>query len=144
MKKLIPFFLQIIVLSSIVMAQNNEEKQNITNCALDYIEGWYEGNPNRMANALHLDLAKRIVNTIPETGKSKLNHINAETLIGYTKKGFGRKVPKTERQKDVTILDIYRNVASVKIVARDWIDYLHLAKCDGDWKIINVLWEMKK
>jgi hypothetical protein len=26
---------------------------------------------------------------------------------------------------------------------KDWIDYLHLAKYDGRWKIVNVLWEMK-
>jgi len=31
----------------------------------------------------------------------------------------------------------------VKIVASDWIDYLEEAKVDGDWKIINVLWELK-
>src|SRR5438034_7745133 len=32
---------------------------------------------------------------------------------------------------------------SVKIVASDWIDYLHLAKYDGRWVIVNVLWELK-
>jgi hypothetical protein len=25
----------------------------------------------------------------------------------------------------------------------DWIDYLHLAKVDGRWVIVNVLWELK-
>jgi hypothetical protein len=31
----------------------------------------------------------------------------------------------------------------VKIVANDWIDYLQVAKVDGRWMIVNVLWEMK-
>ena len=35
------------------------------------------------------------------------------------------------------------NAASVKIVAADWVDYLHLAKYNGRWVIVNVLWEMK-
>jgi hypothetical protein len=41
------------------------------------------------------------------------------------------------------ILDVYENAASVKVVASDWIDYLHLAKWNGSWKIVNVLWELK-
>jgi hypothetical protein len=31
----------------------------------------------------------------------------------------------------------------VKIVASDWVDYLQVAKFNGEWKIINVLWELK-
>jgi hypothetical protein len=45
--------------------------------------------------------------------------------------------------KEVTILDRYNNAAVVKIVASDWIDYLEVAKINGEWKIINVLWELK-
>jgi hypothetical protein len=25
-----------------------------------------------------------------------------------------------------------------------WIDYMHMAKWNGQWKIVNVLWELKK
>jgi len=32
----------------------------------------------------------------------------------------------------------------VKIVARDWVDYLHVAKFNGRWVIVNVLWELKQ
>ena len=28
-------------------------------------------------------------------------------------------------------------------MARDWVDYLHIGKVNGEWKIINVLWETK-
>jgi hypothetical protein len=31
----------------------------------------------------------------------------------------------------------------VKIVASEWIDYLEVAKFNGKWKIVNVLWELK-
>ncbi len=24
-----------------------------------------------------------------------------------------------------------------------WIDYLHVARINGQWKIVNVLWELK-
>jgi len=43
----------------------------------------------------------------------------------------------------VTILDVFENAASVKVVASDWIDYLHMAKIQWAVVIINVLWELK-
>jgi Putative lumazine-binding len=45
--------------------------------------------------------------------------------------------------KEVRILDRYNNAAVVKIIASDWIDYLEEAKFRDEWKIINVLWELK-
>ena len=30
------------------------------------------------------------------------------------------------------------------VVASDWIDYLHVAKWNGRWVIVNVLWELKQ
>jgi len=45
------------------------DRDAIKATALDYIEGWYEGNPERMERALHPDLAKRIVMT-NEQGRS--------------------------------------------------------------------------
>ena len=57
--------------------------------------------------------------------------------------GGGTRTPKEKQQKDVTILDRYENTAMVKVVAADWVDYLQIAKFNGEWKIINVLWELK-
>jgi hypothetical protein len=114
----------------------------IRQTALDYIEGWYAGDGDRMARALHPDLAKRMVH--PDgAGKSVLDQMGAEKLVQGTRRGFGKDTPPARQQKDVTILDVFGGAASVKIVASDWIDYLHMARFDGRWVIINVLWELK-
>ena len=115
----------------------------IRQAALDYIEGYYEGNGERMERALHPELAKRIVRTNPESGRSSLGQMSAMTLVQGTRAGGGREIPKDRQQKDVTILDIYRGAVSVKVIAADWIDYLHVAKWNGRWVIVNVLWELK-
>lgn len=143
MKKIILTFLLISISSSFLLAQSDEDKTKIKNCALDYIEGWYEGNPERMERALHPDLAKRVIRPDKETGERKVQHMTAETLIGYTEKAYGKNTPPEKQQKDVTILDVYENIACVKIVAADWIDYLQVGKINDEWKIINVLWELK-
>jgi hypothetical protein len=110
--------------------------------ALDYIEGWYEGSVDRMTRAVHPELVKRIVNT-DEKGISRIDQMGASRLIYNVRGGGGTKTPKDKQQKDITILDRYENVAAVKVVASDWIDYLQLARIDGRWQIVNVLWELK-
>jgi len=118
------------------------DKAAIKQTALDYIEGWYEGNAERMERALHPELAKRIVQTNPQ-GQSRLDQMSAMSLVQGTKRGGGKQTPNEKQQKEVTILDVFENAASVKVVASDWIDYLHIAKFNGHWVIVNVLWELK-
>lgn len=124
-------------------AQADPEAAAIRATALDYIEGFYTGDAARMERALHPELAKRIVTTDPKTGKSTLGQMSAMTLVQRTRDGSGKKIPENRRQEDVTILDRFQEAAVVKIVASDWIDYLEVAKFDGQWKIINVLWALK-
>ena len=119
------------------------DKAAIKQTALDYIEGWYEANAERMERALHPELAKRIIRTNPQNGQSRLDQMSALTLVQGTRRGGGKQTPKDKQQKDVIILDVYGNTASVKIIASDWIDYLHIAKSNGRWVIVNVLWELK-
>ena len=123
-------------------AQSPEDTAGIRQAALDYIESWYEGNPERMERALHPDLAKRIVRRNPN-GESQLDHMTASTLVEGVRKGGGKKTPPEKQQKDITILDVYENVATVKLVASSWIDYLQIAKFNDRWLIVNVLWELK-
>lgn len=125
-----------------LQAQTAADSAAIRATALDYIEGWYAGDAARMERALHPQLAKRIVQR--NDGAVMLEDMTAEQLVGYTRAGGGKRTPAAEQQKDVTILDIFRNAAVVKIVARDWVDYLQIAKWEDDWKIVNVLWEVKE
>jgi len=121
----------------------SRDDEAITKTALDYIEGWYTGDAARMEHALHPELAKRMISTDSNTGRSQFNHMGAMTLVQRTREGIGKKIPPDRQLKDVTILDRFNNAAVVKIVASDWVDYLEVAKFNGDWKIINVLWELK-
>lgn len=124
-------------------AQSAADSAGIRETALNYIEGWYEGNADRMAKAVHGELAKRIVARDPQRAHEFIDNMGATKLIEVTRMGPGKKTPPDKRRKDLTILDIsYGKAASVKVVAADWVDYLHVAKVDGAWKIINVLWEM--
>ena len=135
----------VMLLTSGVTAQekSSDDETAIKATALNYIEGWYEGDAARMESALHPELAKRIILTDPKTGHSQFSHMGAMQLVQNTRRGGGNKTPKEQQLKEITILDRFNNAAVVKIVASTWIDYLEVAKFNGQWKIINVLWELK-
>jgi hypothetical protein len=122
-------------------AQTPADSAAIRQAALDYIDGYYEGSGERMERALHPELAKRIVRT-NASGQSVIQQMSAMTLVLVTRAGGGRNIPAAQRRSDVRILDIYQNAACVRIDAASWVDYLHLAKWNGQWKIVNVLWEV--
>jgi hypothetical protein len=124
-------------------AQSAADSAAIRATALDYVEGWYLGDAARMERALHPELAKRIVNTNPQNGRSSLGSQGALTLVQSTRNGGGRNTPAEQQQKDVVILDIFQNAASVRATMSGWIDYMHLARWNGRWVIVNVLWELK-
>ena len=126
---------------TVLRAQTAADSNAIRQAALDYIEGYYEGDGARMERALHPELAKRIVRT-NDQGRSQLQQVSAMSLVLGTRAGGGKDTPVADRRKDVTIFDIYQNAASAKIHASGWVDYLHLAKWNGRWVIVNVLWEL--
>lgn len=114
----------------------------IRQAALDYIEGWYEGDAERMERAVHPDLAKRIMSRGPD-GRARLGHMTASQLTGATRNGVGTRTPAADRRTDVRILDVFGSAASVRVDAHGWIDYMHLARGDDGWVIVNVLWELR-
>ena len=129
--------------------QKNPDEDNlkadteIKQTVLNYIEAWYRGEPERGNRSLHPELAKRIVKIDPDTGGNRLEMMSASTLYERWQSGDGKKTPKELQIKDVTILDKYGDMASVKLKTGAWVDYMHLAKFNNEWVIINILWELK-
>ena len=50
-----------VVMLKPALGQAPDEKAAIRQAALDYIEGWYEGDAARMDRALHAELVKRAI-----------------------------------------------------------------------------------
>lgn len=120
---------------------SDEDKEAIKKTALDYIEGAYSGDPERMARAVHPELNKVIPSVLQQTGKTMLNYTSAAMLIEGTKAKLGM-LEKDKRDIRVTIFDVQKEIASVEVLSARYYDYLQMAKINGQWKIINVLWKM--
>jgi hypothetical protein len=120
---------------------NAADSAAIRATALDYVDGWYAGDAARMERALHPELAKRIVRTDAQ-GRSALDQMGALALVQGARHGGGQRVPAQRRVREVRILDVHRGAASVRATMSDWVDYMHLARWNGRWVIVNVLWEL--
>jgi hypothetical protein len=120
--------------------QNSEEERaGVEAAALDYIEGAYSGDADRMARAVHPELNKVLLARHRETGMRFLYKMGAGDLIEGTRAGLGL-LDEEERQIEVEIYDLSHDIAQVKVVSAMYIDYLQLARVNEEWKIINVLW----
>ena len=141
--KIITSFALVVLAALPATAQTPADTAGIRQAALDYIEGWYSGNADRMTRALHPELAKRIMNA-DSLGNVWIGQQGASQLIQGARAGFGTRTPADRRRTDVRVLDIFQNAASARIDAGGWIDYLHLVKWQGRWVILNVLWEVRR
>ena len=117
------------------------DKAAIEQTALDYVDGFYAGSAERLDKALHPNLQKVTLRQLPN-GRDMLDFNGAAyNLKEYAASGLAQK-PAAERKIKVTVLEVYQNIATVKIDSADFLDYAHVAKINGEWKIINVLWTM--
>lgn len=117
----------------------------IRRAALDYMQGWYEGNAVRMRRCLHPELAKRTIRRDPQTGEERFRNLTQPRMVELTEQGGGSAdVPAEKRYYEVTVLDVYGDIASARAESYEYIDYLQLARCDDQWLIVNVLWAFNR
>lgn len=113
--------------------------QAIHEAVEDYYGGWYEANAERIQRCLHPDLAKRAIK-LDENGKEYLRHLTKDVMVNATKDGGGRDVSDEKKTWTITILDSYEEIATVKVAAGEYMEYIHLARQAGQWLVVNVLW----
>lgn len=123
----------------------NEQTVNdlaaIRQAALDYMQGWYESDAERMRRSLHTELAKRAILRDAQTGASRFHHLNQQQMVVKTEQSGGSDdVPANKRYYKVSVLDIYEDIACARAESYEYVEYLHLAREEGQWVIVNVLW----
>jgi hypothetical protein len=140
MKKLIVGLLMVISFSGYSQMTDSVA---IRQTLLDYVEGYYNADWQRVTKAVHPELVKRIIMNDSATQSTAISTQGASVLIASAKRN--RKNDSGPAFKaEIFIYDIFKNVALAKVVTNKFpfIDYAQLGKINGEWKIINVLWAM--
>ncbi|HZG54380.1 MAG TPA: nuclear transport factor 2 family protein [Pyrinomonadaceae bacterium] len=142
MKKLFLMMAALVLLPSATFAQGTDaEREAVRQAVLDYVEGIYEVNPARIERSVHPELAKRgfFIKKGETAYSSDVMTFQQLVEVAKTFNKNGR-VPK-DAVKEVVVFDVSDQTASAKLTAVWGIDYIHLAKYDGKWKFVNVLWQ---
>lgn len=122
------------------VAQTAADTAAIHETVLDYVDGWWAGDVDRMERCLHPDLVKRIIVTHEGTGRSLMNSISKSDMVEYTRAGGGSAEIERKGEVEVTVVSIDGGIANVVATSARYVDYLHVAKWNGRWLIVNVLW----
>ena len=122
-------------------AQSDTEKEAVRQAVLDYVEGVYEVAPERIERSVHPELVKRGFYIKKGESAYTFAPMTFAELVNlaktYNKSG---RVPK-DAPKEIVIFDVLDQTAAAKLTAVWGVDYFQLAKYDGKWKIVNILWQ---
>ena len=113
------------------------DREAITAVALDYFEGWLDSDADRLARSLHPDVRKRSVKD-PAAGTLELEELDVLPWLDRVRE---REPQPYSRDVNVEVLGVYDHTATVAVASEPFMDYLHLARFDGRWLIVNVLWQ---
>jgi hypothetical protein len=119
------------------VAERTAARAAIESAVLDYFEGWFDGDVERMERALHPGLAKRSL----EPDGRRLNETTCEWMIDGTARGVGRERDPGERRIEVEVEDVYGTIANVTVRSAVYREYVQLVRTPEGWKIVNTLWE---
>ena len=133
----------IVLLLSLVSATAfaGSDREAVERAVLDYVEAVEQGRPELIERSVHTGLAKfgfyrekpgTEFRVIPMTYDGLV-----ELAADMKKQGY---VPENAKHS-VEIFEVLDQTASVKLTAFWGIDYMHLARYDGKWKIVQVLWQ---
>ena len=131
----------LLVLSVVALAwgstSSSNEKAAVAAVAQNYMDAYYTADSARMQKTLHPGFHKRTLRTV--NGRTEISEDTVQSMMEGVRLGSGREIPPAERVQKIEVLDVYRDAASVKVVTGRWIDYMHLSKLNGEWRVLDVV-----
>ena len=111
----------------------SDDSYNVQATVRNYIEAYYRGDAERMAETLHPHYLKHVIH-----GNIPMREKTSAQMVRDVRTGPS-DVPAAERTEQISVLDIDGGIASAKLVTPHWVDYLTLSKSDGQWRILSVV-----
>ncbi len=116
---------------------SQEDIDAITRAAVDYLKGFVTGDTERHARAYHPECLKRRFGRDEETGVYELIVLPPRVMVDYASTGL---TIEEDCQFDLIIDAVSEDIASVRVYSCNWVDFLHVVKARGEWKLFHVTW----
>ena len=123
-------------------AQTVADSAGVRAAVLDYVEGFYQGDSARLVRSIRPEVVKYGFYIPAKDSVYRGEPMSFAEMNGYANnvKRSGKPAPATA-PKEIEILDVADQTAAAKLTAWWGIDYLQLARYDGRWMIVHVLWQ---
>ncbi len=108
--------------------------------ALDYFEGWYDADLERVDRALHPQLVKRWA---AQAGGENPSVTTKEMMLDFVRRGGGTE-DKTDDPIEVDVIDIHLDIATAVVRSAQYREYLHLLRTPEGWRIVDALWQFTR
>ena len=122
-------------------AQSPSDREAVRQAALDYVEGIYTVDTSRIERSVSKNLTKRGFWREPNDAAYRPESVMTFDQLMKLTAAWNKDGKRDTSIKEVTVLDVLDQTASAKVVAMWGIDYMHLAKYDGRWQIVNIVWQ---
>jgi hypothetical protein len=122
---------------------NEEDHKGVKAAIADYVEGLYQVDSTRIERSVDSTLRKLGYWYNPKDSTYRDNlYMSYNSLVSLAARWNkdGSQVDENSPKK-IEIYDINSKTASAKLTAAWGIDYFHLGKVNGQWKIFNVIWQ---
>ncbi len=149
MKKLFPvaLLLLFVALAAFVVRvevtiDDEADREAVREAVLDYVEGIYQVEPERIKRSVHPELAKVGYWRQKDATEYREGRMTYEQLVELAGKWNAKgRVDAETAPKEIEIFDVMDQTATVKLSAHWGVDHMQLAKIEGKWMIMNVLWQ---
>ena len=116
------------------------DRLGVERAALDYLEGFYEGDPSKLQRSVHPEVLK--FGFAWRGGEYRRIPMSFEEMLSFAERVRDEgQQPGPDAPKRVEILDVLDQTAVAKVHAWWGSDYLSMARYGGEWKIVQVLWQ---
>jgi putative lumazine-binding protein len=114
----------------------------VRRAALDYLEGFYEGDTAKIIRSVRPNVAKWGFWRPRDSTAFEPDSMSYAEFITYARNVRARNRPVNPLwPKDVVVFDVQSKTASAKVTAWWGSDYLLLGKFGDRWMITHVLWQ---
>jgi hypothetical protein len=121
-------------------AQSATDREAVRQAALDYVEGIYNVQPDRIRRSVHPTLVKRGFHKDNPSAAYKESPMTFDELVKLASE-WNKGGKRDTSIKDVAVLEVLDQTAVAKVSALWGVDYMLLAKYDGRWQIVQILWQ---
>jgi hypothetical protein len=123
-------------------AQASADSAAVHAAVLDYVEGFYQGDSTRLVRSIRPEVMKYGFFVPRDSTRYQGEPMSFAEMNAYANnvKRNNRLAPATA-PKEIELLDVQDQTAAAKLTAWWGTDYLLLAKYDGRWMIVHVLWQ---